>query len=363
MFVSLGSAAENIEAAVDYMREQWGAKVGSIHPNVFRPFPDAAIIKALAGKKNVIILERTDEPLAGDNPMGRDIRTALHKALQRRRGAARRSRPTRCRGCSRGVYGLGSRDFRPEHTLGAYEFAVGKRARKDGKRASDGVSFFVLGVDHPYEVKSDDTPSLLPEGAIAVRFHSVGGWGTITTGKNLGAIIGDLNDLLYDRDKVVDEHGQSQGDHPRQREPEIRIGEEGGADLVLHGGGAGTDPGELRPASRDRRPLLRPEGVHALQSARRDGRRRLPRLGIRRDGRAGLAAPAAVGPPADHRQEDPRVHAARVRDRAQGDRPRRPPAAHAGQRVPRGVLLRVAAAQASSASRRNNSTTSCTSST
>ena len=65
----------------------------------------------------------------------------------------------------------------------------------------------MLGIDHPYEVKSDETPSLLPEGAIAVRFHSVGGWGAITTGKNLGAIIGDLNDLLYDRDKVVDEFG------------------------------------------------------------------------------------------------------------------------------------------------------------
>ena len=61
-----------------------------------------------------------------------------------------------------GVYGLGSRDFRPEHTIGAYEFATGARARKDGKRASDGASFMVLGVDHPYEVKSNDTPSLLP---------------------------------------------------------------------------------------------------------------------------------------------------------------------------------------------------------
>ena len=40
-----------------------------------------------------------------------------------------------------------------------------------------------------------------------MRFHSVGGWGAITTGKNLGAIIGDLNDLLYERDKVVDELG------------------------------------------------------------------------------------------------------------------------------------------------------------
>jgi pyruvate-ferredoxin/flavodoxin oxidoreductase len=206
VFVSLGSAAENIEAAVDYLRATRGAKVGSVHPNVFRPFPEAAIIKALAGKKNVIILERTDEPMAGDNPMGRDVRTALNKALQGVAGlpAITADQMPRLFG---GVYGLGSRDFRPEQVIGAWEFATGRRARKDGKTASDRTSFMVLGVDHPYEVKADDTPSLLPEGAIAVRFHSVGGWGAITTGKNLGAIIGDLNDLLYERDKVVDEFG------------------------------------------------------------------------------------------------------------------------------------------------------------
>jgi len=206
VFVSLGSAAENIEAAVDYLRESRGASVGSIHLNVIRPFPDAAVVAALAGKKNVIILERTDEPMAGDNPMGRDIRTSLHKALQGAEGLPAMTADAMPRLLA-GVYGLGSRDFRPEHTIGAYEFAIGGRARKDGKRASDGAAFFVLGVDHPYEVKADEMPSLLPEGAIAVRFHSVGGWGAITTGKNLGAIIGDLNDLLYERDKVVDDFG------------------------------------------------------------------------------------------------------------------------------------------------------------
>ena len=88
----------------------------------------------------------------------------------------------------------------------------------------------MLGIDHPYAVSRNDTPSLLPEGAIAVRFHSIGGWGAITTGKNLGAIIGDLNDLLYERDKVVDEYGNPEGNHPRQREPEVRLGKEGRAD-------------------------------------------------------------------------------------------------------------------------------------
>ncbi len=182
VFVSLGSAAENIEAAVDYLRSTRQAKVGSIHINVLRPFPEAAVVAALAGKARVIVLERTDEPLAVANPLGRDIRAALAKA-----GAALPQ-------IFDGVYGLGSRDFRPEHILGGYEFACGERMRNDGRHASDGTRYFVLGVEHPYAVKSNEEPSLLPEGSIAVRFHSVGGWGAITTGKNLGAIIGAFND-------------------------------------------------------------------------------------------------------------------------------------------------------------------------
>ncbi|MGB7546592.1 MAG: 2-oxoacid:acceptor oxidoreductase family protein [Terracidiphilus sp.] len=211
VFVSLGSAAENIEAAVDYLRQTRGVAVGSIHVNVIRPFPEAALVAALKGKKNVIILERTDEALAGDNPLGRDIRTALSKAVQYEGHPAAEGLPALAMEevphIYSGSYGLGSRDFRPEHVIGAYEFATAGRPRKDGKRASDGVSFFVLGIDHPYAVIGDETPSLLPEGAVAVRFHSIGGWGAITTGKNLGAILGDLNDLIYERDGLVDELG------------------------------------------------------------------------------------------------------------------------------------------------------------
>src|SRR6266404_5456889 len=170
VFVSLGCAAENIEAACDYLRDQRNAKVGSIHVNVIRPFPEAAIINALRGKKNVIILERTDEALAGDNPLARDIR--------------------------------------PEHALGAYEFAIGQTRRKDGKGAADGETYFTLGIDHPYSVISRDTPSLLPAKAIAVRFHSIGGWGMITTGKNLGSIIGDFGNLISEQDPQYDADGQ-----------------------------------------------------------------------------------------------------------------------------------------------------------
>jgi len=206
VFVSLGSAAENIEAAVDYLRQTRGSSVGSIHVNVIRPFPEAALVKALKGKKNVIIVERTDEALAGDNPLGRDVRTAFSKAVQGTEGLPKVELAEVPRFFG-GSYGLGSRDFRPEHIIGAFEYATAGRKRKDSKSAADDVNFFILGIDHPYSVIAEETPSLLPEGAVAVRFHSVGGWGAITTGKNLGAILGDLNDLLFERDHLTDELG------------------------------------------------------------------------------------------------------------------------------------------------------------
>jgi len=210
VFVSLGCAADNIEAACDYLREQRAATVGSIHINVIRPFPEAAVITALRGKKNVIILERTDESLAGDNPLARDIRVALSKAnevAQFGSGSLPALTPAETPRIFRGVYGIGSRDFRPEHTLGAYEFVVGQTVRKDGRTAREGETYFVLGVDHPYAVISKDTPSLLPPGAIAVRFHSIGGWGMITTGKNLGSIIGDLGTFISELSPSYDADG------------------------------------------------------------------------------------------------------------------------------------------------------------
>src|SRR5204863_1838638 len=116
IFISLGCAADNIEAACDYLRDQRNGRVGSIHVNVIRPFPEAAIINALRGKKNVIILERTDERLAGDNPLARDIRTALGKANEVTKfcGALPALTPDEVPRIFRASYVIGSRDVRPE---------------------------------------------------------------------------------------------------------------------------------------------------------------------------------------------------------------------------------------------------------
>ena len=213
VFVVLGSAAENIAAAVDYLKVTRHAEVGVIHVNVLRPFPENAIINALKGKKRVIVLERTDEPLSGDNPLTRDIKIALSKAVSNFYTNSydkldKLDPATEMPRIFSGVYGLGSRDFRPEGIIGAHDFATGKIARQDGKTAADGVSFFYVGIEHPYAVISDETPSLLPEKSIAVRFHSIGGWGMITTGKNMGEILGEFSNYIAQRDNIYDDHGE-----------------------------------------------------------------------------------------------------------------------------------------------------------
>ena len=41
-------------------------------------------------------------------------------------------------------------------------------------------------------VRGSENPNLMPPGAITVRMHSIGGWGAITTGKNLAMTLFEL---------------------------------------------------------------------------------------------------------------------------------------------------------------------------
>jgi pyruvate-ferredoxin/flavodoxin oxidoreductase len=212
VFVALGSAAENIEAVVDYLKATRNVAVGVIHINVIRPFPEKAVIEALKGKTRVIVLERTDESLSGDNPLTRDIKVALSKAeanffTNTYEGLPSLNPLTERPEIFSGSYGLGSRDFRPEGIIGALDFAEGRIARQDGKKAGEGAGFFFIGIDHPYAVLSVERPSCLPNDSIAVRFHSIGGWGMITTGKNLGEVLGEFSNYIAQRDKLLDEDG------------------------------------------------------------------------------------------------------------------------------------------------------------
>jgi pyruvate-ferredoxin/flavodoxin oxidoreductase len=101
-------------------------------------------------------------------------------------------------------------------------------------------------------VRGSENPNLLPKGAITVRMHSVGGWGAITTGKNLAMTLFEL--LGWDI-KANPKYGSEKKGQPTtyylSAAPEpIRINcEYVYVDVVLS-----PDPAGVRPQQRAGRP-------------------------------------------------------------------------------------------------------------
>jgi pyruvate-ferredoxin/flavodoxin oxidoreductase len=204
-----GSMVWNAEAVADHMRDEHGVKVGVVNVTMFRPFPADILTKLLRGKKSVVVLERTDQPLAVDLPLVREIRAAMAKGVENGRAksgslphpglAALKSEEVP--EFFSGVYGLGSRDLQPGDLIAAV-----KNAMPEG----DGRRLFYLGIDFVRKgtrlpklqiwqekllesypdishlaLDSAGNINLMPKDSVSFRIHSVGGWGAITTGKNV----------------------------------------------------------------------------------------------------------------------------------------------------------------------------------
>lgn len=215
LILGQGSVVSSAQVVVDYLRKTRGIKVGVIDLVMFRPFPGDLLSKYLKGKKAVTILERLDQPLAVDLPIAREVRAVLTKCIEN--GANKKNPPYPELESYRaddlpavysGSFGMGSRDLQPEGIIGAVENML-----PDGKHKK----MFYLSIDFirdvPYTpkqrayqesiqevyphvkelaIRGSENPNLMPEGAVTVRFHSVGGWGAITTGKNLAMTLYDL---------------------------------------------------------------------------------------------------------------------------------------------------------------------------
>ncbi len=212
-----GSVVVTAEAVADYLRRTRKIKVGVVNLTMFRPFPGDKIGEILKGRKGVAVLERVDQPLAEDLPLIREIRAAMSRCLENGRAGA--DRPPYPGYASyrktedlpplySGSFGLGSRDLQPEGIIGAVENMLAGGAKK---------KFFYLSIDFVHDraftpkqeihqiqvadsypgikelaVHGSENPNLMPQNSITVRLHSVGGWGAITTGKNLAMTLFDL---------------------------------------------------------------------------------------------------------------------------------------------------------------------------
>ena len=214
-----GSVICNAEVVADYLREKRNLKVGVLDLVMFRPFPADLISRMLAGKKGVVVLERTDQPLAVELPMIREIRSAMAQAAENGRAGngADASLPYAGLAALRAneipdfysaCFGLGSRDLQPGDIIAAVENMLeggrGQRQfylgiqfiQKDTPLPKMQIWQEKILADYP-QVADLALPSagdlnLFPEDSLELRIHSVGGWGAITMGKNLAMTAAEL---------------------------------------------------------------------------------------------------------------------------------------------------------------------------
>lgn len=219
LILAQGSVIPSAEAVADYLRKTRKIKVGVVDLVMFRPFPADYLGEILKGRKGVTILERLDQPLATDLPIAREVRSVVAKCIEN--GLYKENQPypelTTYRSADipiiySGSFGMGSRDLQAEGIIGAVENML--PAGKHKKQFYLSIDFIRKNAFTPKQrayqetieeaypkvrdlaVHGTENPNLMPKDAITVRFHSIGGWGAMTTGKNLAMTLFDL--LGYD---------------------------------------------------------------------------------------------------------------------------------------------------------------------
>ncbi|CAN5618210.1 hypothetical protein BH23GEM9_BH23GEM9_33880 [soil metagenome] len=219
VLVGQGSVVPNMEAVADHLRTTRGLKIGVLNLTMFRPFPADLVTAALRGRKAVTVLERTDQPLAVDAPLLRELRAAMGQGVENGRSTQAEAPHT---GLSplradeipefySGGFGFGSRDLQPGDIVAAVDNMLpqgrGRRQfylsidfiRKNTRLPKLQIWQEKLLDAYPrigdLALASPGNVDLLPDGAIALRIHSVGGWGAITTGKNIALTVFELAGL------------------------------------------------------------------------------------------------------------------------------------------------------------------------
>jgi pyruvate-ferredoxin/flavodoxin oxidoreductase len=178
-FIGSGCMIETAEAAVDYIRENMGMKVGILHMTCWRPFPSIEVVEALRHCKAISVIERLDIPMMQSNPLLCEIKAAFADSVSGTPGYPEVDRIPRFFG---GSAGLGSRDVR----AGDY-IAIAENMRSDSGR-----TYFTVGIKHETALTVTNDPDVRTPGSFSMRGHSVGGYGSVTTNKVIATIAGEV---------------------------------------------------------------------------------------------------------------------------------------------------------------------------
>ncbi len=177
--VGSGCMIETGEAAVDWIRDNMGIKVGLLHITCWRPFPSIEIVEALRHCKAVSVIERLDIPMMQSNPLLTEIKAAFADSVSGTPGYPELDRVPKFFG---GSAGLGSRDVRAGDYIAIVENMLSQSPRY----------YFSLGIKHETALAITNDPDVRTPGSFSMRGHSVGGYGSVTTNKVIATIAGEV---------------------------------------------------------------------------------------------------------------------------------------------------------------------------
>lgn len=200
VFVGLGSVCDDVAAVLPYLRSQ-GLKVGLVSVKLLQPFPEAELVDALAGKKAVTVLERSDQMALTQLVTGALFKSAANASVPGRFAGI--TELARIPALTSAIFGLGGHDLQPRDLIAAARNMAGDNASPLVYLGSTFFSEDAQGSFADLQTKlaeaypetrlmalpTEQNPNLLPAGGLRIRFHSVGGYGTIATGKLMTDIL------------------------------------------------------------------------------------------------------------------------------------------------------------------------------
>ena len=301
--VGSGCMIETAEAAVDYMRERLGLKVGLLHITCFRPFPSVDIVRALRHVKAMAVIERLDIPMMQSNPQLCEIKAAFADAMAGTPGYPAIHRMPKFTG---GSAGLGSRDVRAGDFIAIVE----------NMRSAQSRHYFTVGIKHETALPVTTDPDVRSPGSFSMRGHSVGGYGSVTTNKVIATIAGEVFGMDV---QAYPKYGSEKKGLPTTYYLTIAS-----RHIRVH-----SELEHVEFVALERRQRLQPGEPADGDLRGRHGLRAEPEAGSGRN----LGVDSGLGAQDDVRQEGAPVRARHGGDRADRLLARRPAAAHAGHRA------------------------------
>lgn len=221
VMIGLGSVTDDVEAVVSYLRGQ-GKRVGLVAVKLLQPFPEAELVAAIQGKKAVMVLERSDQ-----TALTSLVTQALFKARENFSQLRHAGIPALANSpvLSTAIFGLGGHDLQPRHLIAAFKHMedggsapliyLGSQFFSDAATPRVAAHLARLKLAYPeteaMALHTEVNPRLLPEAGFRVRFHSIGGYGTIASGKLLTDI---LSGVLNMHSKSAPKYGSEKSGAP-----------------------------------------------------------------------------------------------------------------------------------------------------